>query len=193
MLTMILTALGMTCMAQVPAPAPTPTQAPTTPPGGAGKNAPGAANQNPPGALAPQSSAPNQPGQTAAPGAASVSISLSDALSRARGYSQTYLAANIAVALAQEDRKQARAAQLPTLNYVNQMIYTQGDGTPSGVFVANDGVHVYNSQAVVHEELFSFTNRAAYRRTLAAEAVARARAEIAVRGLVATVVQNYYA
>lgn len=111
----------------------------------------------------------------------------------ARAYSQQYLAANIAVALAQEDRKQARAAQLPTLNYFNQYIYTQGNGTPSGVFVANDGVHVYNSQAVVHEELFSFTARANYRRTIVAEAAARARAEIAVRGLVTIVVQNYYA
>ena len=201
MLTMLLAALSMACMAQAPVSQPTPTQAPTTPPGGAGKNAPGAAGQNPPGALTPPPSAPNQagpnqPGQVAAPAAVPVtgpvSISLQDALQRAREYSQTYLAANIAIALAQEDRKQARAAQLPTLNYFNQMIYTQGNGTPSGVFVANDGVHVYNSQAVVHEELFSFTARAAYRRTIAAEAAARAKAEIAVRGLVATVVQNYY-
>ncbi len=197
MLTMLLAALGMACMAQAPVspqtgqpPTPTPTQTPTTPPGGAGKNPPGSAGQNPPGALTPPASAPNQPGQVAALGP--VSISLQDALQRAREYSQTYLAANIAIALAQEDRKQARAAQLPSLNYFNQYVYTQGNGTPSGVFVANDGVHIYNSQAVVHEELFSFTARAAYRRTIAAEAVARARAEIAIRGLVATVVQNYY-
>lgn len=180
----------MVCMAQAPTPA-TPTQKPTTPPGGAGKAPPGAAGQNPPGALPPQPQPQPQPqGQPGATGP--LSISLSDALQRARSYSQQYLAANIAIALAQEDRKQAKAAQLPTLNYFNQYIYTQGNGTPSGVFVANDGVHVYSSQAVVHEELFSFTARATYRRTIAAEAAARAKAEIAVRGLVATVVQNYY-
>src|SRR5947209_2094921 len=195
MLTMLLLAVAMAYTGQAPtAQQPTPTQRPTTPPGGAGKAPPGAAGQNPPGALQPQ---PGTPGQTGAaqPGGAAgqLSISLSDALQRAREFSQQYLAANIAVALAQEDRKQAKAAQLPTLNNFNQYIYTQGNGTPSGVFVANDGVHVYNSQAVVHEELFSFTHRADYRRTIAAEAAARARAEIAVRGLAATVVQNYYA
>jgi outer membrane protein TolC len=43
----------------------------------------------------------------------------------------------------------------------------------------------------VHED-FSFVKRAEYRRTLAAEAVARAKADIAIRGLVFTVVQDYY-
>jgi outer membrane protein TolC len=80
----------------------------------------------------------------------------------------------------------------PSLNAFNQYIYTQGNGTPSGVFVANDGVHIYNEQAVVHAELFSVTRRAEYNRTIAAEAVARARQEVAARGLIATVVQNYY-
>src|SRR5437588_5394629 len=194
MLTTLLLAVAMAYTGQAPtAQQPTPTQKPTTPPGGAGKAPPGAAGQNPPGALQPQPAAPgagpNQPGAAAA---SPVSISLNDALQRARDYSQQYLAANIAVSLAREDRVQARAAQLPSLNYFNQYIYTEGNGTPSGVFVANDGVHVYNSQAVVHEELFSFTHRAEYRRTIAAEAAARARAEIAIRGLVSTVVQNYY-
>ena len=67
MLTMLLAALSMACMAQAPVAQPTPTQAPTTPPGGAGKNAPGTAGQNPPGSLAPSPSAPNQPGQVASP------------------------------------------------------------------------------------------------------------------------------
>src|SRR5581483_9473474 len=61
-----------------------------------------------------------------------------------------------------------------------------------GVFVANDGVHVYNEQAAVHAELFSLTKRADYRRAVAAEAAAKARQQIAQRGLVATVVQSYY-
>ncbi len=121
-----------------------------------------------------------------------LSFDLKGALDRARAYSQQYVAAGVASALAHEDRVQAKAALFPTVNALNQYIYTQGNGTPSGVFTANDGVHVYNEQATVHGELFSFTKRADYRRTIAAEAVARARQDIAARGLVATVVQNYY-
>ncbi len=111
----------------------------------------------------------------------------------AREYSQQFLAAGVAVNLAREDRVQAKAAFLPTLNILNQYLYTQGNGTQSGVFVANNGVHVYSEEAVVHEELFSLTRRAEYRRALAAEAAARARLDVAARGVVATVVQAYYA
>src|SRR6185369_4900496 len=61
------------------------------------------------------------------------------------------------------------------------------------VFVSNDGPHVYNSQAVVHGDIYSPVKRADYLRTQAAEAVARARADVALRGLVATVAQSYFA
>ena len=114
------------------------------------------------------------------------------ALGRARTYGQQYLAANIAAQLASEDRVQARAALFPTVSYLNQFIYTQPNGTPSGVFVANDGPHIYNSQIAVHGDLWAPGRRAEYQRTIAAEAVARARADIAARGLVAVVVQGYY-
>src|SRR5262245_50714828 len=87
-------------------------------------------------------------------------IDLAGALQRARNYHQEFLAAGTASALAREDRIQAKAALLPTLNAFNQFIYTQGNGTPSGVFVANDGVHVYGEQAVAHAELFPFARRA---------------------------------
>ncbi len=120
-------------------------------------------------------------------------MDLAGALSRARNYNQQFFAAGTAAALAREDRVQAKAAMLPTLNAFNQYIYTQGNGTPSGVFVANDGVHIYNEQATVHAEVFSFAKRADYQRAQAAEAAASARQDIALRGLVATVVQNYYA
>lgn len=126
------------------------------------------------------------------PGAASGPLTLQDALTRARSYNQQFQTAVISTALAREDVLQARAAFFPTLTYFNQMIYTQGNGTPSGVFIANDGVHVYNSQAVVHEELFSITRRADYRKALFAQAAAQARQQIATRGLVATVVGAYY-
>jgi outer membrane protein TolC len=122
-----------------------------------------------------------------------ITIDLKQALDRARQYATQIQSANIATELAKEDRKQATAATLPSLSALNQFIYTQGNGTASGVFVANDGVHVYNEQAVVHEDLLAFTRRGEIRVARAAEAVARAKADIAVRGLNATVIQNYYA
>jgi len=120
-------------------------------------------------------------------------ITLQDALARARQNAGQIQSANLAALQAKEDRLQARAAALPSLNAFNQFIYTEGDRTPSGVFVANDGVHVYNEQAVVHQELLSAVRRGEIRRAMAAEAVARARVEVAARGLSATVVQDYYA
>jgi outer membrane protein TolC len=120
-------------------------------------------------------------------------IKLEDAIARARQYGGQVQTAGFAVSQAQQDTVQARAARLPSVNAFNQFIYTQGNGTPSGVFVANDGVHVYNEQAQVHEEVLSFVRHGEVNRALAAEAVARARVEIAARGLNATVIQDYYA
>ena len=58
--------------------------------------------------------------------------------------------------------------------------------------MSNDGPHVYNNQAVVHGDIYSFGKIADYRKSQVAEAVARAKVEIASRGLLAVVVQNYY-
>ena len=129
---------------------------------------------------------------TAAMAEPPLTISLQDAIERARRYSSQFQAAVTAAGLAREDSVQAKAALLPTVNYFNQYIYTQANGTLSGVYVANDGVHVYSSQGTVHADLYAPGKRADYQRTLAAEAVAHAKAEIASRGLVATVVQGYY-
>lgn len=120
-------------------------------------------------------------------------ITLQNALARARQYGTQIQSANLSALLAKEDKVQAKAATLPSLNAFNQFIYTEGNGTPSGVYVANDGVHVYNEQAQVHEELLSLVRRAEIHRAMAAEAVAKARVEVARRGLDATVVQYYYA
>src|ERR1700733_10167428 len=87
-------------------------------------------------------------------------ISLQDALARARQYGGQIQTANLAALQAREDRAQARAATLPQVSALNQFIYTEGNGTPSGVFIANDGVHVYNEQAVVHQDLLNITRRA---------------------------------
>ena len=120
-------------------------------------------------------------------------ISLAEALNRAKTYGNALNAASLNASLAREDLKQAKAAGLPSVNAFNQFIYTEGNGTPSGVFVANDGVHVYNEQAVVHQELLSLVRRGEVRRAAAAAATAKARVDIAARGLESTVVQNYYA
>ncbi len=68
-------------------------------------------------------------------------LTLQDALERARKVAQQYQSAVITAELAHEDRVQAKAALLPTVTWFNQYIYTQGNSTPSGVFVANNGVH----------------------------------------------------
>src|SRR4051812_46722555 len=130
--------------------------------------------------------------QTPPPAPGPLVITLQDALTRSRQYGGQLQSANFAVLQAREDTKQARAARLPSVNAFNQFIYTEGNGTPSGVFVANDGVHIYNEQAVVHQEALSLVRRGELNRALAAEAVARARVDVAARGLNQTVVQDYY-
>lgn len=134
---------------------------------------------------------------------APVTITLQDALERARSNNPQYRSALTDLGLAREDRVQARAALLPNVNYDTSFIYTEGTGPlpvacanptlgcPTSRFVANNGVHEYISQGNAHEAL-SLTNFADYRRSSAALAQARAKAEIAARGLVVTVTQSYY-
>src|SRR5579863_140035 len=134
---------------------------------------------------------------------APLTLTLQDALQRARMNDPQYRSAVTDLGLAREDRVQARAGLLPNVNYNNSFIYTEGAGTlpttclsstvgcPTSRFIANNGVHEYISQGNVHEGL-SLTNVADYRRSAAALAQARAKAEIAARGLVVTVTQAYY-
>jgi outer membrane protein TolC len=128
---------------------------------------------------------------TQAANTAPLTITLQDALERARKNNPEYRAALTEYGLAKEDRVQSRAGLLPSVNYNAGFIYTQGNGAAASRFIANNGVHEYISQGNVHQAL-SLEMVADYRRTLAAEAVARARSEIAARGLVVTVVQAYY-
>ena len=130
-------------------------------------------------------------GQTGQP-VPPLTINFHEALDRARKYGLDIQTANIAALLAREDRIQAKAALLPGVQYFNQFIYTEPNGTPSGVFVANDGPHIYSSEGQVHEDL-SLSRRAEYRRAQAAEVLAKAKADLAARGIVATLVQDYYA
>jgi outer membrane protein TolC len=145
---------------------------------------------------AAQTPAPEAP--TAAPNSqAPTVITLQDALQRARKLDTTYRIALTAAGVAREDHVQARAALLPSLLYNNQYLYTQGIGLPVALtadtrYIANNGVHEYISQGNVHE-VVSGTQFADLNRTGAAAAAARASAEVAARGLVATVVKTYYA
>lgn len=138
---------------------------------------------------APAQTNPSQ--ATAGSPNAPLTLTLQDALQRARQVNPEYRAALTEYGLAREDKVQGRAALLPSLNYTAQFLYTQGNGTSSGRFIANNGVHEYLSQGNARQEI-SLQNLAEYRRVAAAEAVARARSEIAARGLVVTVVQAYY-
>jgi outer membrane protein TolC len=123
---------------------------------------------------------------------APLSLTLEDALARARANSPEVLRANIDALLAREDTVQAKAGLLPSASSFNQFIYTQPNGAPTGVFVSNDGVHVYNNQAIVHGDIYAPEKMAGYRKAQVAEALAHAKAEIAARGLVATVVADFY-
>lgn len=134
---------------------------------------------------------------------APLTLTLQDALQRAKVNAPEYRSALTDLGIAREDRVQARASLLPNLDYDNSFIYTEGTGPlpvncitspagcPSSRFIANNGVHEYISQANVHESL-SLTNVAQFRRSAAALAQARAKAEIATRGLIVTVTQSYY-
>ncbi|MGC2111561.1 MAG: TolC family protein [Candidatus Korobacteraceae bacterium] len=135
---------------------------------------------------------PAQPATSDARAAsATISLTLADALARAKANSPQFQAALMQAGLAREDRVQARAALLPNIDYNNGFLYTQGNGTASGRFIADNGVHEYVSQGAV-QQVLGVGQFADYRRTAAAQALARAKAEIAFRGLTVAVVQAYY-
>ncbi|HEX5431231.1 MAG TPA: TolC family protein [Bryobacteraceae bacterium] len=134
-----------------------------------------------------------QPSPPNAPLGATLTVDLANALMRARAYSPQFLAAGLAAETAHQDRVQAKAAFFPSVNALSGYIYTQGNGTPSGVFIANNGVHEYAEEGNIHAELYSPVRRAEYHRAIAAEAAAQARQDIARRGLAITVIQSYYA
>src|SRR5947207_6293437 len=136
-------------------------------------------------------SAPAQnPSQSDSAGTPALKLTLQDALARARKNSVAFQSALTDSAIARQDRFQAAGALLPSVTYNNQAWYTQGkNGQP--IFIANNGVHEYLSQANIHESI-GLADVADFRRATALAAAAKARAEIASRGLVVTVVQDYY-
>jgi len=123
--------------------------------------------------------------------ASTLTITLQDALSRAQANEPQYRNALTQYGVARENRVQSRAALLPNVNYASSLLYTQGNGTASGVFIANNGVHEYLNEGNVHQQI-SWQTVAEYRVAQAQEALAKAQAEIATRGLAVTVTQAYY-
>jgi outer membrane protein TolC len=120
-------------------------------------------------------------------------LTLQDAVEKARHNDPQFQSAQTDAAIAKEGRVQARDGLLPTVTYSNSAIYTQANKSPLGfVFITNNAVHEYISEGNVHESL-SVADVMNYRRASAAAAVARARAEVARRGLIVAVVQSYYA
>lgn len=120
-------------------------------------------------------------------------LTLEDALARARKNSTQFQAALTDAGLARGDKSLARDALLPNVNYNTQYLYTQGNGSGNPVrYIANNAVHEYISQGNAHQ-ILDLTSISTFRRLSAVAAVARAKAEIASRGLVVTVFQRYYA
>jgi outer membrane protein TolC len=137
--------------------------------------------------------------QTGSPAAnAAEVISLDEAIRRAKGIDTTFAAAVAESKVAESQKKIAGAGLLPGVVYHNQFLYTQPqslNGRPipnsTGVFIANNGVHEYISQGSVTETVGAAG--IADLKRLSAEAIAaKARLEVARRGLVASVVNLYY-
>jgi outer membrane protein TolC len=146
-------------------------------------------------APAPANPAPTKEVQQGTPATSppALRLTLQDALARARKNSTQFQSALTDAGLAREDKIQARDALLPGVNYNTQALYTESNGPGNPVrYIANNSVHEYISQGNVHQTL-DLASISSFRRASAAAAVARARAEIASRGLVVTVVQSYYA
>lgn len=122
-------------------------------------------------------------------------LSLKDALALAEKNDPGVLAAISDTASAREDRYQARAAIYPSLSGRSEYLGTQGNGKlAESRFVTNDGVHVYRDWAIVHQDFSPGTfMRTNVQRADAGQALARAKLEIARRGLAATVTKAYYA
>jgi outer membrane protein TolC len=134
-------------------------------------------------------------------GPASESITLEQAIVRARANEPNFAAAVAARGVSALDHSIARAALLPNVSYHNQVLYTQPNGALNGGgpigsqsaprFIANNAVREYASQGVVSETL-GLQQVTAVSRAAAADAVAAAELEIARRGLVSTVTGLYY-
>lgn len=122
-------------------------------------------------------------------------LTLQDALERAKQNDGQFQAVVADADIARGDRAQAKAGLLPAFSHTTQYLGNQANGVnPNGRFVSLDGVNMYRSWAVAHQDLSPNTlMRTPLRKAQAVEAAAQAKLEIAQRGLAVTVTRNYYA
>jgi outer membrane protein TolC len=131
-----------------------------------------------------------------------IAVSLEEAIKRAQSNEPAFASALADNKSARLDRSIARAGLLPSVTYHNQALYTQANGLsnqagqgagaqPSPVFIANNAVREYASQAVINEDI-GLGQVATVRRADAAAAMASAEFEIARRGLVSAVTGLYF-
>jgi outer membrane protein TolC len=145
---------------------------------------------------------PPAPDQTLNAASQPVSITLEEAIRRAQANEPTYAAVAAASRTSALDRTMARTALLPSVVYHNQYLYTEPNGLenqagqgaasqPAPKFIANNAIREYASQGVV-DETIGVGQVAAVRHADASVAFAAAEAEVARRGLVATVSALYF-
>jgi outer membrane protein TolC len=143
----------------------------------------------------------NLPGIAQAP-ASQKQITLDDAIRLGEANEPSFAAAVAESRATALERKDARAALLPSVTAHNQYLYTESNHTKSSTtqggvnqslpaFIANNSVHEYVNQASVNETI-GLAGVAAVRLADANAARAKAELEIARRGLVSTVVQLFY-
>jgi outer membrane protein TolC len=121
-------------------------------------------------------------------------ITLDEAIRLAEANEPSYAAALANSRVSALDRSIARGALLPSAVYHNQALYTQPNrahgpvtaSEPAQIFIANNGIREYASQASINETL-GLAGIAGVRRADAASAMAAAELEVARRGLVAAV------
>lgn len=128
-------------------------------------------------------------------------ISLTEAIQRAQANAPAFVASAAAQKTAAIDGYLAKAALLPSVNYHNQVLYTQPNGQknnggqigfqPAPIYIANNAVREYASQAAISETI-GVKQIAATKVAAANAARASAELEVARRGLIATVVSLYY-
>jgi outer membrane protein TolC len=139
-------------------------------------------------------------GQETKPASATV-ISLAEAIHRAQQNEPAFANAVAAQKTAAIDRYLSKVALLPTATYHNQMLYTQPNGQltqgvqggtqPAPIFIANNTIHEYISQASINETV-GLKQLADAQAAAANAARASAELEVARRGLVTSVVNLYY-
>ena len=130
-----------------------------------------------------------------------VVVTLEDAIHRAQQNEPAFAGARGDQQSAGIDRYLAKATLLPSVVYHNQALYTQPNGLvnqggqtgnqAAPIFIANNAVHEYASQASINETM-GIKQLADIRATTAAAVRAAAELEVARRGLVQAVVNLYY-